>query len=140
MVRRDRHRSVRNGQSTRSRAPDGTQLIRIQPYSAAGRTLIDHDRLLGAETSSHHDDIRISGASQSRRRADQSAVSGHQLVEQKISEQFVRIVYPAQLEAIKPYACAAPTDVRLEGPGSNGRETLSASWALHRLATLPRVE
>jgi len=41
-------------------------------------------------------------------------------VEQILSEQFVRFVHLAQLEAIEPDACAALANVHLERTGPNG--------------------
>jgi hypothetical protein len=63
--------TARSGGSLLGQGPDCTQLIRIKPYSAAGRALVYHDRLLGAETSSHHCNIRIPWTLQSRRRGNQ---------------------------------------------------------------------
>ena len=129
-----------SGRSLLGQGPDCTQLIRIKPYSAAGRALVYHDQLLGAEASSHHCDIRIPWTLQSRRCSDQQAVTRYEIVEQNLSEKLVRFVDHAQLESIEPDSRTAMTNVRLKGPNPNSRETMSTSWALHLLVTLPRVD
>jgi hypothetical protein len=85
-------RTASSRQSAFRQGTDRIQLIRIQPYPAAGWALVYHNRLLRTESSSHHYDVRISWAMHPRRRGDQQAVTGHQFVDQKFPEEFVCFV------------------------------------------------
>ena len=76
----------------------------------------------------------------SRRCGDQQAFTGRQFVDQKFSEQFVFFVNLNQLEVIEPNTCTTMANIRLQGSGSNGRETISTSWAFHFQANLPFVD
>lgn len=68
-------------QSIFRQGPNRIQLIRVQPYPAAGWALVYHDWLIRTEFSPHHHDVRISWAINSRRRGNQHSVTGRKLVD-----------------------------------------------------------